>query len=67
MLHPFIPNPLLEKKVWFNERGGFIYKSTLDPISGKIYQEKIPYNQPSNFTNFLYRYRMTHSLYPFSK
>lgn len=67
MLHPFIPDPLLEKKTWFNERGGFIFKSTLNPITGKIHQEKIPYNQPSNFTQFLYEYQKTHLLYPYSK
>jgi hypothetical protein len=45
-----------ESKVWYNQYKGFIVKSWIDPGSNRIFQEKIPYNQPDNFINFLNNY-----------
>lgn len=56
MYATFQPEPKLEGRTWFNERGGYIIKSTLNPITGKIHEEYMPYNQPSNFTQFLNDY-----------
>ena len=43
-------------KVWYNNYKGCIVKNYLDPITNRIHQEKIPYNQPDNFLNFLDKY-----------
>ncbi len=47
---------LCNQKVWYNERGGFIYQSYFCPMTGKIQEKCIPNNQPQNFNNFLYNY-----------
>ncbi len=59
MYAQFRPDPRFEQKIWFNERGGFIIKSTLNPITGEIKEEYFPNNQPSNFTQFLNNYMKT--------
>lgn len=56
MYASFQPDPRFESRTWYNERGGFIIKSTLDPITGKIKEEYLPNNQPSNFIQFLNHY-----------
>jgi len=43
-------------KVWYNQYRGFIVKSWIEPGTNIIHQEKIPYNQPNNFINFLNDY-----------
>ena len=59
MYATFQPDPRFQSKTWFQERGGYIYKSTLDPVSGKIIEEKLAYNQQKNFTDFLNDYMKT--------
>ena len=43
-------------KVWYNNYRGYIVKNYVDPITNRIIQEKIPYNQPNNFLKFLDNY-----------
>ena len=48
-------------KVWYSHFRGYIIRSYLDPITNRIVNEKIPYNQPNVFTNFLddyFRYKL---------
>ncbi len=59
MYATFQPDPHFQSKTWFNERGGYIIKSTLNPVTGKIEEEKLSYNQPSNFQQFLNDYMKT--------
>jgi hypothetical protein len=59
MYATFQPDPRFQSKSWFNERGGYIIKSTLDPITGKIIEERLAYNQPNTYTQFLNDYMKT--------
>ena len=43
-------------KVWYTHYKSYIVKSWIEEGTNKIYEEKIPYNQPSNMTNFLANY-----------
>ena len=43
-------------KVWYTHYRGYIVKSYLNPYTNRIIEEKIPFNQPNNFTNFLNNY-----------
>ena len=43
-------------KVWYTHYGGYIVKSYLNPHTNRIIEEKIPFNQPNNFTSFLNNY-----------
>jgi len=43
-------------KVWYNHYRGYIVKSYIHPETNIIIQEKVPYNQPNNFLNFLNNY-----------
>jgi len=43
-------------KVWYTHYRGYIVKSYLNPSTNRIVEEKIPFNQPNNFTNFLNNY-----------
>lgn len=48
-------------KVWYSHFRGYIIRSYLDPITNRIVNEKIPYNQPNVFRNFLddyFRYKL---------
>jgi hypothetical protein len=56
MYATFIPEERYEGRTWFNERGGYIIKSTLDAKTGKIKEEYMPNNQPKQFTEFLNDY-----------
>ncbi len=47
---------LMEKKIWFNERNGYIIKSTYNPVDGTIKEEYQPYNQPSNLIQYINNY-----------
>lgn len=47
---------LNKHKVWYTHYRGYIVKSVLDYDTGQIYEKMIPYNQPSNFRNFLDNY-----------
>ena len=49
-----------EEKVWYTQYRGYIVKSTLDNKTGRIIDEKIPYNQPNNYLNFLDNYFKYH-------
>ena len=42
--------------VWYTHSRGCIVKSILDPITNRIIEEKIPYNQPNNYLHFLNKY-----------
>jgi uncharacterized membrane protein YheB (UPF0754 family) len=42
-------------KVWYTQYRGYIVKSVLDH-NNRIHEEKIPFNQPSSFRNFLNNY-----------
>lgn len=49
------------QNVWYNHYRGYIVKSWIDNDSNRIMQEKIPYNQPNNYLNFLdnyFKYRL---------
>lgn len=46
----------LTTKVWYKHNGGYIIKCYVEPITNKIIEEKIPYNQPNNFSNYLKYY-----------
>lgn len=59
MYASFQPDPRFQSKSWFNERGGYIFKSTLDPVTGKIIEERLAYNQPNTYTKFLNDYFKT--------
>ena len=43
-------------KIWYTHYRSYIVKSVLDTETGNIYEDIIPYNQPSNFRNFLDNY-----------
>lgn len=45
-----------DSKVWYKHTKGFIVKSWVDPNTNLIVEEKIPYNQPNHFLNFLDNY-----------
>jgi hypothetical protein len=45
-----------EGKVWYTHYKSYITRSYLEPVSNLIIEEKIPYNQHSNFQNFLKNY-----------
>lgn len=47
---------LKKNKVWYTNYRGYIVKSVLDQETGVIHEKMIPYNQPSNFRNFLNNY-----------
>lgn len=34
------------KKVWFNQRGGYIYKTVYNPQTNKYTRYKLSWNQP---------------------
>jgi hypothetical protein len=59
MYATFQPDPRFESRTWFQERGGYIIKSTLNPVTGKINEEYLAYNQPSHFQKFLNDYMKT--------
>ena len=44
------------KKIWYTHYKGYIVKSYLDPITNRIIEEKIPYNQPNHYLKFLNNY-----------
>ena len=35
------------KRVWFNHRGGYIYKTVYTPQTNKYITYKLPWNQPN--------------------
>ena len=43
-------------KVWYTNYRGYIVKSTLELHTNRIREEKIPYNHPNTFLNFLDNY-----------
>ena len=43
--------------VWYTNAKGYIIKSWVSP-NNMIIEEKIPYNQPNNYLNFLDNYFM---------
>jgi hypothetical protein len=43
-------------KVWYTHYRGYIVKSWLEPVTNRIIQEKIPYNQPNHYLEFLDNY-----------
>ena len=45
-----------EHKVWYTHYKSYIVKSWIHPISNRIIEEKIPYNQPNNYLKFLDNY-----------
>ena len=45
-------------QVWYTHYRGYITKSWIDKNTNKIVQEKIQYNQPDNYSNFLKNYFM---------
>lgn len=45
-----------EGKVWYTHYRSYITRSYLEPVSNLIIEEKIPYNQHTNFQNFLKNY-----------
>ena len=49
-------NNMNNTKVWYTHYRGYIVKSYLNPFTNRIVEEKIPFNQPNNFTNFLNNY-----------
>jgi len=49
-------NSINKPKVWYTHYRSYIVKSVLDTGTGEIYEKMIPYNQPSNFRNFLDNY-----------
>jgi hypothetical protein len=44
------------KKIWYTHYKGYIVKSYLEPITNRIIEEKIPYNQPNHYLKFLNNY-----------
>ena len=42
--------------VWYTHYRGYIVKSTIDRNTNKIIEEKMPYNQPNNYINFIDNY-----------
>lgn len=44
------------EKIWYTHYRGYIVKSWLCPKTNLIMEEKIPYNRPNNFLNFLDNY-----------
>ncbi len=80
----FTPDPELNKREWYNERGGYIMRSRYYPVierkeiikekkdikeikqkrnelnnnltGGYIKEDRMAYNQPSNFIDFLNYY-----------
>jgi hypothetical protein len=45
-------------QVWYIHYRGYIIKNWIDKDTNRIVQEKIPYNQPSNYLNYLDNYFM---------
>ena len=48
----------MEHKVWYTHYKSYIVKSWIHPVSNRIIEEKIPYNQPNNYLKFLDDYFM---------
>jgi hypothetical protein len=46
----------MEHKVWYTHYKSYIVKSWIHPITNRIIEEKIPYNQPNNYLKFLDNY-----------
>jgi len=46
----------MENKVWYTHYKSYIVKSWLHPVTNRIVEEKIPYNQPNNYLKFLDNY-----------
>ncbi len=42
--------------VWYTHYRGYIIKNWFDKETNRIMQEKIPYNQPNNFIQYLDKY-----------
>lgn len=45
-------------QIWYTHYRGYIIKNWVDKDTNRIVQEKIPYNQPSNYLNYLDNYFM---------
>ena len=45
-----------DTKIWYTHYKGYIVKSILNKKTNQIIEEKIPYNQPSNYLTFLDNY-----------
>ena len=43
-------------KVWYTHTKGYIIKRWVDPKTNLIVEERLPYNQPSNYLTFLNNY-----------
>ena len=46
-------NQVEKVKVWYTHFKGYIIKSYIHPVTNRIIEEKIPYNQPNNYLHFL--------------
>jgi hypothetical protein len=45
-------------QIWYTHYRGYIIKNWVDKDTNRIIQEKIPYNQPNNYLNYLDNYFM---------
>jgi len=45
-------------QIWYTHYRGYIIKNWIDKDTNRIVQEKIPYNQPNNYLNYLDNYFM---------
>ena len=45
-------------QIWYTHYRGYIIKNWVDKDTNMIVQEKIPYNQPNNYLNYLDNYFM---------
>jgi hypothetical protein len=48
----------MNNQIWYTHYRGYIIKNWVDPVTNRIIQEKIPYNQPNNYLKFLDNYFM---------